>query len=171
MSKLHLHDLLRAHAVKRFHMVNTTRIQNNAEHQYGVAVLAGEIGGRLGLRAPVVATLIAAAIVHDAGEARTGDIPSMTKKRLREKLGKGVDEVLDRFDPPKPKDNFHKRILKCADLLEAMIFLDEHKVGKHAGVAFEWLKSEAFRYFDMAGDPGVVAYAIWNEIQAANYEI
>lgn len=168
---LKLHDLMRAGSVKRFHMVNTTRIQNNAEHMYGVAVLAGEIGARLGLEPPAVASLVAAAIVHDAGEARSGDLPAMTKRRLRKALGKAFDDVMDQWDAPKPADLLLKGILKCADLLEAMIFLQEHKVGRHADAAMAYMMDDSFRFFDLAGEAGRISHQIWSEIQNAHYEI
>lgn len=168
---LKIHELMRAGSVIRFHIVNTVRHQTLAEHQYGVAVLAGEIAGRLGLPPAVVASLVAAAVVHDAGECRTGDIPTPTKRRLREKLGEPFDQVLDQFDVPVYLAGDSKNILKCADFLESMIFLMEHKVGRHADVVMDDIMNDAFLFFDGCGSVGRVANQIWSDMQNAVYEI
>ena len=169
MSKIH--DMMRAGSVKRFHIVNTTRIQTLAEHQYGVAILAGEIASRLNLDTAAVASVMAAAIVHDVGECRSGDIPTPTKRRLREKLGEPFDEVLDQFDVKIDKTPQVKAILKCADFLESMVFLMEHKVGRHADVVMGDIMDDAFKYFAGCGDIGCMANRVWSDIQNAVYEI
>lgn len=166
-----LHDILRAGTVKRFHIVNTTRVQTLAEHQWGVAVLACEIAGRLNLADSEVARLALLSIVHDAGEVRTGDVPTPTKTRLREALGGLADNVLAQFDPVLNIEPKLKAIMKCADYLESMIFLMEHKVGRHADAVMDDIMTHAMRYFDLVGEPGRVSMQIWSEIQNAVYEI
>jgi 5'-deoxynucleotidase YfbR-like HD superfamily hydrolase len=164
-------DLMRAGSVKRFHIVNTIRTQTLAEHQYGVAVLAGEIAERLGLDAPAVASVVAAAIVHDSGETRSGDLPTPTKKKLRRAFGEAFDDILAEFDIPLSLPPSVKTILKCADYLESMIFLMEHKVGRHADVVMDDIMSDAFAFFDRSGDPGRIAGMVWSDMQNAAYEI
>lgn len=166
-----LHDIIRAGTVKRFHIVNTTRIQTLAEHQWGVAVLACEIAGRLGWDDAAVARLALLSIVHDAGEVRTGDVPTPTKARLREALGSSADEVLAQFDPTLDVSKPFKAVMKCADYLESMIFLMEHKVGRHSDAVMDDIMTHAFRHFDLVGEPGRIANQIWSEIQNAVYEI
>lgn len=166
-----LHDILRAGTVKRFHIVNTTRVQTLAEHQWGVAILACEIAGRAGLDDAAVARLALLSIVHDAGETRTGDVPTPTKKRLREALGSLPDEVMAQFDPVLKVDPELKTIMKCADYLESMIFLVEHKVGRHADVVMDDILTNAFAYFDSAGEIGRHANKVWSDVQNAIYEI
>lgn len=168
-----LHDIIRAGTVKRFHIVNTTRIQTLAEHQWGVAILACEIAGRLGWDDAAVARLALLSIVHDAGETRTGDVPTPTKTRLREALGSSADEVMAQFDPSRyiAVDPMDKAVMKCADYLESMIFLMEHKVGRHADAVMDDIMTHAFRHFDLVGEPGRISHQIWSEIQNAVYEI
>lgn len=169
-----LNDMLRAGSVKRFHIVNTTRVQTLSEHQYGVAVIAGELARRMGFEPSIVAHTMALAIVHDVGETRTGDIPTPTKKRLREALGTSVDEVLGQFDstyldneaPP-----WIKAVLKCADYLESMTFLQEHKVGRHADAVMRDISRDAAVFFNAAGDVGDHASKIWHEFMHNKYEI
>lgn len=170
MSKIH--ELMRAGSVKRFHIVNTTRTQTLAEHQYGVAILAGEIGERLGFAAPAVASLVAAAIVHDSGETRSGDLPTPTKKKLREAFGTAFDEVLAQYDIPMVIPANIKAILKCADYLESMTFLLEHKVGRHADVVMDDIMNDAFKFFDSQSDAlRRAAHCVWSDLQNAAYEI
>lgn len=166
-----LHDILRAGTVKRFHIVNTTRVQTLAEHQYGVAVLACEIAGRLGWEDAAVARLALLSIIHDAGETRTGDVPTPTKARLRDATGSVADAVFAQFDPVVHVGHEEKCVMKCADYLESMIFLMEHKVGRHADVVMDDILTHGFRFFDLSGETGRVAGQIWSEIQNAAYEI
>jgi 5'-deoxynucleotidase len=168
---LNLPDLLRSGSVKRFHIVNTTRIQTLAEHQYGVAVLAGEIAQRIGLDTKQIALVMAAALVHDAGEARTGDIPTPTKKILRGRFGAEFDQVLSEFDIPSDHPAHIKIILKCADYLDSLIFLGEHRVGRHADAVYEDINEDAFSFFNKAGEPGRHASMILSEVQNAMYQI
>lgn len=166
-----IHDLMRAGSVKRFHIVNTTRTQTLAEHQYGVAILAGEIATRLGLDAPAVALVVAAAIVHDSGETRSGDLPTPTKKKLREAFGTAFDAVLAEYDIPMHIPAHVKVILKCADYLESMTFLMEHKVGRHADAVMDDIMTDALGFFSKYGDTGRIANQVWSDLQNAAYEI
>jgi len=166
-----LHDILRAGTVKRFHIVNTTRVQTLAEHQWGVAILACEIASRMGWPDSDVARLALLSIVHDAGETRTGDVPTPTKTRLRDALGSAADDVLAQFDSVLEVPRPFKAVMKCADYLESMIFLQEHKVGRHADVVMDDIMTHAMRYFDLVGEPGRIAMVVWSEIQNAIYEI
>lgn len=173
MSNLKLHDVLRAQTVKRFHIVNTSRVQMLAEHQYGVAVLATEIANRLGWASDVVNAVTSAAIFHDAGEARTGDLPTPTKRRLREACGESFDATLAQFDPEfmKSMPKAIEVVLKCADFLESMWFLDEHQVGRHANAVMGDILTDAHEFFDRAGEAGRIAAQIWSELQNAVYDI
>lgn len=167
-----IHELMRAGAVKRFHIVNTTRVQTLAEHQYGVAVLAGEIASRMNLDRKTVALVMAAAIVHDAGEVRTGDIPTPTKRRLRDVIGKPFDDVLDQFDfEIGPTPPHIVMILKCADFLESMVFLEEHQVGRHAATVMAEIQGDADAFFEHCGEIGTIAHQVWADILHATYEI
>ena len=168
---LKIHDLMRAGSVKRFHIVNTTRIQSLADHQYGVAVLAGELSKRLGLNVAAQARVVASAIVHDAGEARSGDIPTPAKKKLRRAFGEKFDELLAEYDVLMTMHDQDKLIIKCADYLESMIFLQEHTVGRHAETVLEDIIKNAFEFFDNCDAVGTAAYTIWYDILRAEYEI
>lgn len=155
-------------------MVNTTRCQTLAEHQYGVAILAGEIAARMGRNDEDVVTITAAALLHDADEVRTGDIPTPTKTRLK---GASVPDLFDKAfaDIAIPVMSGTvpdmEQILKCADYLESLLFLSEHRVGRHADAVLEDVTNHAFEYFRTSGEAGRHATKILSEIQGAMYEI
>lgn len=171
---LTLQDILRAGTVKRWHLVNTTRVQNLAEHQFGVAVLASELAERMGYSDQDVANITAAALLHDADEARTGDIPTPTKKRIKAEFGNDAfDVALGEFALPHTKELPEEvaNLIKCADYLESMLFLSEHKVGRHADVVMEDIMEDAHQFFNRAGEPGRHAVKLFSELQNASYEI
>lgn len=168
---LSLNDLLRAGSVKRFHIVNTARTQTLAEHQYMVAILAGEIAKRMDFTPEGISYVMTAALVHDAGEARTGDIPTPTKKLLRKEFGAQFDDALNKFDIPTQHGGEVKAILKCADYLDSMIFLNEHRVGRHADAVMDDIMEDAYSFFNKAGEPGRHASKIYSDVQNAVYDI
>lgn len=170
---LELHDILRASTIKRFHIVNTTRAQTLAEHQYGVSVLAGEIAGRMGMEGDRCMMVMVLALYHDSAEAKTGDIPTPIKKTLRREVGAMFDNVLDQYDHPLLgyAAGDIKTILKCADYLESMHFLSEHGLGRHADAVMADILDDALAYFATAGRPGEIANQIWSELQNAVYTI
>jgi HD containing hydrolase-like enzyme len=68
---------LRAREVTRFHTVPMVDRQNIAAHSHGVAVL-----GLMLTSGQCSANFLQAALLHDMGEYRTGDIPSPVKRVL-----------------------------------------------------------------------------------------
>jgi len=75
-----LESVMRFHAVKRWHMIDTTRQQTLAEHSANVALLAYVIAnGAPQMFFGPAEGVTTAALVHDLGEVFTGDIPSHTK--------------------------------------------------------------------------------------------
>lgn len=170
---LKLHDILRAGTIKRWHIVNTAREQTLAEHQYNVAILTQEICRRLGYARNVSLRLLALALVHDAGECKTGDIPTPAKKLMRAACGQTLDDCLNQFDVeetgylPLP----YKQVLKCADYLDSMLFLQENQVGRHAAAVMSDIMVSGTNYFESSGEVGKVATDIYRELTTAEYEI
>lgn len=114
-------------AVKRFHTVDCIREQTVAEHSFGVAWLVWALTeGR------VSAGLIMAALAHDLAEARTGDVPSMTKRyasigiqmaalEADARSGAGIEFALTEEE---------QRMLDLADNLEGMLYcIRERQLG------------------------------------------
>lgn len=170
---LKLQDILRAGTIKRWHIVSTAREQTLAEHQYNVAILTQELCRRLRYAPAVSLRLSALALVHDAGECKTGDIPTPAKKLLRKELGHSFDEVMNRFDVESTDDlpDEYKRVLKCCDYLDSMLFLSENGVGRHAEAVLADILSSGGRYFAETGDVGRQAFLLWEELKNAEYKI
>ena len=121
---------------KRFHCFDMNAPQNVAEHSFYVAGLCllmyseGEVeNARLG-------KLIAAAVVHDLAEHKTGDVQSPAKRRNPE-----LKEILDNLEDDylKESDLFiqlgieDKRRLKMADNLDGlMTCVRERRLGNQS---------------------------------------
>jgi len=88
-----METIMRIQAVKRWHMIDTSRVQTLAEHSANVALLAMLIART----APAeffdsYSHVACYALLHDAPEAFTGDIPTHTKRHLT-----GIDELENKF--------------------------------------------------------------------------
>lgn len=144
-----LESVMRIQAVKRWHMIDTTRTQNLAEHSANVAMLAMLIAhtapaGIFDLYTDVGAV----ALVHDLPEAFTGDIPSHTKKMIG-----GVDD-LEKLVTPK---NFifecrpsTKILVKMCDIADGIRFIRLHGIDMTAAHAQEGLEDQILKIFDRA---------------------
>lgn len=107
--------------VRRWHTHHNMN-QTNADHSWGVAMIILEMHPN-----PSVA-LIREAILHDAGEVLTGDVPGYTKIDNPE-----VKKLMDRKElearneigfPQNPSlSDSDRRWLKYADALEAWLFV------------------------------------------------
>jgi hypothetical protein len=128
-----LETVMRIQAVKRWHMIDTTRIQNLAEHTANVALLAMTIAKT----APInwfdaAAAVAAAALVHDIPESFTGDIPTHTKRHL------SVTNPVFDFSV---NDN-SKCLIKLCDLADGIRFIRLHGVDMTAEHARSGLEEQ-----------------------------
>lgn len=157
---IELADLLRASHIKRWHIISTCQPQTLAEHNYNVATIAlalyNEIvGGDLTTAPRDIALLLAAALFHDATEARMGDIPTPGKHLIRTFSNPKIFDQMDDYlmatvplvRPPAtavgtPLYDF----IKMADYIDAAVWLNENKVGARAGevAAKCWVNMELF---------------------------
>lgn len=122
-----LESVMRMHAVKRWHMIDTTRQQTLAEHSCNVAMLAMLIA-RTG--PPFFRSCADAAIwglIHDLPESFTGDLPGHTKKFLS-----GLGEVERVVTPPAFRyfdiDPATKDMVKLCDLADGIRFIRLHGI-------------------------------------------
>lgn len=123
-----LREKLRANTVKRWHIIDTTRQQTVAEHSFNVCLFVEQICRLCGL-ANLTPDAIQLAIHHDIPEVVTGDMPSTAKRYW------GVDDkdraiLLDDLSVTDHK--FVSEIVKLADLLDAVLFLQLYGVGRHS---------------------------------------
>lgn len=145
---LKLHEILRASVVKRWGIVNVVRTQSIAEHSYNVCMIVRCLCKLLDKDDVEV---MKAALSHDLDEVIYGDIPSPMKQRM---LIDGVD--LNKYmSKERPLDMEMKQLLKLADLLESIIFLQDHSIGKHAEEVQEEIATRLFKlvHCDMGEHP------------------
>lgn len=144
-----LESIMRIQAVKRWHMIDTTRTQNLAEHSANVAMLAMLIA----LSAPIEFfddPILAAAVglVHDLPEAFTGDIPSHTKKMLE-----GFDGLEKAVTPSgfalsaRPSTIM---LVKMCDIADGIRFIRLHGVDMTAVHAREGLEDQMLKILQSA---------------------
>tara|TARA_R110002124_G_C8974430_1_gene515644 strand:+ start:27236 stop:27673 length:438 start_codon:yes stop_codon:yes gene_type:complete len=103
---------LRAAGVIRWHIVETTRPQNLAEHQFNVALIARRLAILSGMTRQEQDTLVAKALVHDQHEIADGDVPSTAKPER----GLELDSTM--------------RIIQVADKIEAYWFIKNRHVDR-----------------------------------------
>ncbi len=137
-----LEAIMRLQAVKRWHMIETSRTQTLAEHSTNVALLATYIAFTSPLNSFSSPHSIAImALLHDMSESFTGDIPSHSKRHLT-----GIDRLEEGAMPsdftllrPTPTAN-DKMLLKICDLADGIRFIRTHGVdatGVHAQEGLE----------------------------------
>lgn len=108
--------------VRRWGIVRTTRDQSVAEHSYYVTLYARQIAAKFFPKWSYGEGLLMAALLHDMSEIHTGDLPAGVK-RDKNLIVNGVSDYSEMWMNP-----HSKKIIKVADCLEAMIFIQEEKV-------------------------------------------
>lgn len=68
--------------VRRFNFEHCNRYQNVAEHSYFVAMLVMELGRLHGMSPLKIGVAVEAALMHDATESVTGDIPYLVRRSM-----------------------------------------------------------------------------------------
>ena len=166
-----LNDMMRAQHVKRFHIVNTTKSQSVAEHSFNVALLAREIAIKMGFDSENIDKVTLAAMFHDMDEVITGDIPTPTKLRFKEK---GVDLNNNGIEVPyQSGSDSVNRIVKIADYIEAAWFLEENGSGRHAESVLADIdaKMEEFIQSTFSLKEATSAYQVLQELNQAEFTI
>jgi hypothetical protein len=128
MKKMETFKRLRASHISRWTIVATSRPQSIAEHMYNVAMICQGLCERLGEDST---RLTLAALDHDQFEILTGDIPTPTKKQMRLEgfepdCLEGANPMVDRLDGDEAA------LLKIADIIEALHFIDNYGIGHRA---------------------------------------
>ncbi len=133
--------VMRLHSVKRWHMIDTTRVQTLAEHSANVALLAMAIArtAPLGFFDTFVA-VAAYGLCHDVAESFTGDIPTHTKRELN-----GVAEleaVVTHCAFDVDVNPHTKMLVKLCDLADGIRFVRLHGVDLTAEHAKDGLEDQ-----------------------------
>ena len=149
---LTVYEQLRACHVRRWHIVQTSREQTLAEHSFAVAVIAGSLAAAMRwnglLQESGKLKLLQWALAHDIIEVRTGDMPTPFKRDLEAVAGKGiVEKAEDRVDADtmaayrQVRGSDIETIVKLADQIEAIFFLQDNGVGAHAKQVLDGLRA------------------------------
>lgn len=168
---LTIHEKLRMGEIKRWHMVSTTRQQTLAEHSYGVMLIAVEIAKYSNIDPDQVMKL---ALFHDIDEVRTGDLSPPAKYFMRQEGFEPNDMVASSNDKNPRWD--HSYIVKAADFIESILFIEQHGIGKHAEIVcrdliqkFEhYIKREVEKTDKFLADQILVVYS---NLQNVDYRI
>lgn len=131
--------VMRLHSVKRWHMIDTTRVQTLAEHSANVTLLAYYIARTCPRMYFGPAQAVAAyALTHDLPEVFTGDIPTHTKPVLF-----GLAELEEQVVPREfwsAASHDMVALVKMCDLADGIRFIRLHGVdvtAKHARAGLE----------------------------------
>lgn len=136
---LNYRNLLRLDEVKRWHTITVAREQTVAGHSFRVAMLAIQIARSLKIETYDV---LLPALMHDAGEDLLCD-PTPLAKAFCPSLTQVENDLRSGLDPwfrSGTEHMIHSQIIvKCADALEAWMFLRENAVGDHSKDAINHL--------------------------------
>jgi hypothetical protein len=141
-----IQDKLRASSVKRWHIVDTARDQTLAEHQWNVTMISLELCDVLEFKSwrPLVTIL---ALEHDIEEVCLGDIPSPAKP----------DKIWEKKWSP-------EKIVRVADIIEALWFIRQFGLGHTGRMAEEYMMGQFHTMLDSQSDwAGVRIQRVLNE--------
>jgi 5'-deoxynucleotidase len=136
-------EQLRACHVRRWHIVQVAREQTLAEHSFAVAVIAGSLAAAMRwtglMQNNLQLKLLQWSLSHDIIEVRTGDTPTPFKRVLEQAGGKGVFEKAEDLVDSDYAGAYRQIrgtdievIVKLADQIEAIYFLQDNGIGAHA---------------------------------------
>lgn len=137
------YEQLRLCHVKRWHIVQTHRTQTVAEHAFAVSVIAGSLAAAMRWKGLLHHSnqlkLLQWSLSHDILEAKTGDMPTPFKRALEAVGGAGIVEKAEDFVDRETAGGYRaiagteiEMIVKLADQMEAIFFLQDNGYGQHA---------------------------------------
>lgn len=130
--------VMRFGAVKRWHMIDTTRQQTLAEHSAAVAALVYLCAMKANSFFGSAFVVAGHALLHDMAETFTGDFPSHSKSRIA-----GVKDLEEEMLPDIWKsypNNDQRLLIKLCDLADGIRFIRLHGIditSKHAREGLE----------------------------------
>lgn len=161
-TKLGFADLSRAGHVTRWHTVRTSREQTLAEHLFMVAMLTNKLAKDI-LGKEISDSdrlqLLEYALWHDTPELLLGDLPSPLKRRIEGicpdnnpiiEIERQIAPWLIKMQGKIKKNKAHATIVKCADLIDAILFISQEGIGKHAQVVHANLEAGFDEYLAAA---------------------
>ena len=168
-----IQDALRSQHTQRWILLNTCKTQSIAEHQFNTALIVRALVADFDLGSTDRDELVHLAMVHDLDEVITGDTPSITKDRYRS-LGFDPNSVTIGWDL-EPREPWDKMVIKIADLMEAVWWLGEHKVGRHARTVWLIMQGHLEARFEelirLQPDVGLAARRVWKDMTTGGFTI
>ncbi|MBU1413908.1 HD domain-containing protein [Myxococcota bacterium] len=164
ISKLTLADLARSGHVTRWHSVRTSRDQTLAEHHYMVTRISNRLAKDIfgsDLDDSGLLRIMEYASLHDTPELLMGDLPSPLKRHI-EQIG-GADNpieaieaeiapwLIDMKNEIRQQHPEHLVVIKLADLIDAILFIEHEGISKHAKAVAKGLKEQLQAKVEGAG--------------------
>ncbi len=145
LPRLEFADLARSGHVTRWHSVRTTRNQTLAEHHYMVTRLSNRLAKEIlgpALDDSGLLRIMDYASLHDTPELLMGDLPSPLKRHIEaisgdnnpihlieQEIAPWLGEMREEMRRRNPE---HLLIVKLADLIDALLFIEHEGIGAHA---------------------------------------
>jgi hypothetical protein len=145
--------VMRLQAVKRWHMIETSRTQTLAEHSANVALLVFAIARTTpgAYFRTELSTIIA--LMHDLGESFLGDVPTPTKRLMgRDKMNGLELQVLPSCFSQVVSSGSEREalLIKICDLADGIRFIRLHGVDQTAVWAREGIEEQLTAKLDRA---------------------
>jgi 5'-deoxynucleotidase YfbR-like HD superfamily hydrolase len=118
---MNIKKILDSGIVKRYHTCDTIKEQNTASHQWGVAMICHA------LKPDCSKDMLIYALMHDAAEKVTGDIPAIVKRLYLNsyQFKEHVKNLETAFCSLPELSHFELAIIRIADILELIWFIDK----------------------------------------------
>lgn len=147
--------LYRAGSVDRWQIVRTIRHQTLAEHSFMVAMLSLFVCDEIGVPERMRYSILLHALHHDLPEIITGDMSTVAKDIIKNEGCVQAIEAVDNVFPKVPEiaervGNLGRRVVKLADLIDAIVFLDVEGVGSHSKKVKKRIKKSFNAYIEDA---------------------
>jgi 5'-deoxynucleotidase YfbR-like HD superfamily hydrolase len=138
----------RSSTVKRWGIVAISKEQSVAEHTFQVTMIASRLCDMMGESEVVRGQVIEYALVHDMAEVLTGDMATPLKDFIgpeaKARLEKFEEQILVLGRSIETGDRI-KWIVKIADLVEAITFLNQHSITEHGKQVAGYLREKLDR--------------------------